>query len=77
MSEKYPQNDPLRFFDIVLYKDRVYPLKDIVDIKTFHFVKSVTDTVPLSKFDVFEDKMHTYKFQHLPPASPQIRAVDK
>lgn len=77
MNEKNLQNDQSRFFDLVFYKDSTYQLKNIVDIKTFHFVKSVTDTVPLSKFDVFEDKMHIYKFQHLPPTSPEIRAIDK
>lgn len=77
MDEKNSQNNQSRFFDLVFYKDSTYQLKNIVDIKTFHFVKSVTDTAPLSKFDVFEDKMHTYKFQYLPPASPQIKAMDK
>lgn len=77
MDEKNSKNNQSRFFDLVFYKDSTYQLKNIVDIKTFHFVKSVIDTVPLSKFDIFEDKIHTYKFQYLPPASPQIKAVDK
>lgn len=77
MSEKQPQNDQSRFFNLVLYKDSTYLLKDIVDVKTFHFVKSITDTISINKFDIFEDKTHIYKFQHLPPTSPEIKASDK
>lgn len=53
MNEKNSQNNQSRFFDLVFYKDSTYQLKNIVDIKTFHFVKSITDTIPAGKFDVF------------------------
>lgn len=77
MSEKKSLKNQIRFFRYVFYNDSVYMLKDIVDINTFHFVISVTDTVKSSKYDIFEDKRHRYNFQYLPPTSPEIKAFDK
>lgn|GEM_PF-5762835 len=77
MSEKNSQIDQSRFFNLVRYKDSTYLLKDLVDVKSFHFVKSVTDTISINKSDIFEDKKYIYRFQHLPPTSPEIKATDK
>jgi len=77
MSEKKPQEDQSRFFNLVRYRDSTYLLKDLIEVQTFRFVKSVTDTISINKSDIFEDKKRIYKFQYLPPTSPEIKATDK
>lgn len=77
MSEKKPLDNQERYYDIVLYKDSAYMLKDIVDVNSFHFIRSVIDTSISNKSDIFEDKNYIYKFQHLPPTSPEIKVIDK
>jgi hypothetical protein len=77
MSEKKPLDNQERYYDRVLYKDSAYMLKDIVDFNSFHFIRSVIDTSISNKSDIFEDKNYIYKFQHLPPTSPEIKVIDK
>lgn len=78
MSEENVNNQTQDFyFNMVDYKGSTYNLKDIVDVKNFHFVNHIKDSINNRVYDIFEDNKHIYKFYYMPPTFTDIKATDK
>lgn len=64
-----------RFFDRVLYKDKVLALKDFIDVKTFHEVKNNYKDRFIES--VYQDSKYQYIFRDHPASSPNILIQEK
>ena len=67
----------IHYFDDISYNDSVLKLKDIIDIASFKYNKTINDTLCKNYSDYFVDDKYIYRFQYLPPCYPQIRVTKK
>ncbi|WP_345207375.1 hypothetical protein [Chryseobacterium ginsengisoli] len=64
-----------RYFKDVLYKDKVFSLKEFIDVQSFHKVKNNYKDRFIE--DVYEDSKYQYIFRDHPASSPNILVYKK
>jgi len=57
-----------RYFDLALYKDSIFKLNKLIDVKSFN---------QINKTDTFKDKRYIYVFIDKPATFPNIKAYNK